>query len=233
MAGEPGARRTRQPRRLRGRERGHDQMPRRGNVRRRRRPGRTSRRWRDATTLKRMREREMARFRTEERVTFILQPTKVTCPWEPKLMAVQQIGYAAMLEQFHPTELIDYCVAGRDSRLHRRHGRRPPPAVGAAAGQRRLRVGRSWRPPRNAPRATSDPASRAHPSASIPAIIAQAAATMAAMYPGSLLARPGLRRGAQRAPRRRLLAGGARAHQHDVRGDRDHPRALHRQGRQA
>ena len=25
-------------------------------------------------------------------------------------MAVQQIGYAAMLEQFHPTDLIDYCV---------------------------------------------------------------------------------------------------------------------------
>ena len=26
-------------------------------------------------------------------------------------MAIQEIGYAAMLEQFDPTELIDYCVA--------------------------------------------------------------------------------------------------------------------------
>ena len=47
------------------------------------------------------------------------------------------------------------------------------------------------------------------------------------------LARPRLRRGAQRARVRRLLAGGAGADHDDVRGDRDHQEAVHRQGRQA
>ena len=26
-----------------------------------------------------------------------------------------KIGYAAMLEQFHPTELLDYCAAAEDA----------------------------------------------------------------------------------------------------------------------
>ena len=30
-------------------------------------------------------------------------------------MSRAQIGYAAMLEQFHPTELIDYCVAAEEA----------------------------------------------------------------------------------------------------------------------
>ena len=66
-----------------------------------------------------------------------------------------------------------------------------------------------------------------------PAVIAHAAATLGAMYPGPLLSRAGRRRGAQRARGRRLVAGGRDPQRDDVRGDRDHQQAVHRQGRQA
>ena len=55
-----------------------------------------------------------------------------------------------------------------------------------------------------------------------PAVIAHAAATLGAMYPGPLLARARRRRGAQRARHRRRVAGGRRPQRDDVRVDRDH-----------
>src|ERR1019366_8308900 len=51
--------------------------------------------------------------------------------------------------------------------------------------------------------------------------------------PRPALAWAGLRRGPQRACPGRLLARDARAHRPDVRSDRDHPQAIHREGRQA
>ena len=50
---------------------------------------------------------------------------------------------------------------------------------------------------------------------------------------GPFLAGPRIGRGAQRARRGPVLAGGAGAHQPDVRGDRDLQPPVHRQGRQA
>ena len=52
------------------------------------------------------------------------------------------IGYAAMLEQFHPTELLDWCAQAEARRLRGRvHGQRALPPVDAAAGPERVRVG--------------------------------------------------------------------------------------------
>ena len=95
-----------------------------------------------------------------------------------------KIGYAAMLEQFHPTDLLDWCAraeaAGFDRRLHGLRALPPvDPEQGQAAfawsfmgalGQRTsLRFGT----------AVTCPGFRYHP-----AVIAHAAATLGAMYPG-------------------------------------------------
>ena len=145
-----------------------------------------------------------------------------------------KIGYAAMLEQFHPTDLLDWCAAGRGGRLRGRvHGQRALPSVDAAAGPERLRLGLHGRARRSGPAlpfgtAVTCPGFRYHP-----AVIAHAAATLGRHVPGPLLARPGRRRGAQRARHRRRLARDRRPQRDDVRGDRDHQQALQRQGRQA
>ena len=95
-----------------------------------------------------------------------------------------QIGYAAMLEQFHPTELLDWCAAGGGGRLlGRLHGQRALPPMDAAAGPERLCVEPSWARWGSAPAAfgvaVTCPGFRYHP-----AVIAHAAATLGAMYPG-------------------------------------------------
>ena len=147
-------------------------------------------------------------------------------------MAQAKVGYAAMLEQFGPREVVDYCAAAEAAGLLRRHGGRPLPAVGAAAGPGAVRLdrhGRDRRADDRRLRAGRDlPGFRMHP-----AIVAQASATLEAIVPGPALAGPGLRRGAQRAHRGRLLARDAGADRADVRVDRDHPQALLRQGREA
>src|SRR2546423_8015700 len=93
-----------------------------------------------------------------------------------------QIGYAAMLEQFHPRELVDFCekaeAAGFSGVMAADHVQPWPPQqdnaafvwsfMPAAAGHTAGDIG---------PGVTC-PSFRSHP-----AIIAQAAATMAAMYP--------------------------------------------------
>src|SRR3712207_5591950 len=93
------------------------------------------------------------------------------------------IGYAAMFEQFHPTELLDYCVLaeanGFSSVMASDHFHPWTPQQGQSAfvwswmgalGQRtQQRFGTGVTPP----------GYRYHP-----AVIAQAAATLEAMYPG-------------------------------------------------
>ena len=128
-------------------------------------------------------ERSIARYRTEQRVSFVHPAAARLRPRRSALMAKAQIGYAAMLEQFHPTELVELCDGRRGRRLLGRHGRRPPPAVGAAAGPGRVRLGfmtaAAERTKGDVGPGVTCPSFRQHP-----AIIAQAAATMAAMYPG-------------------------------------------------
>ena len=96
-----------------------------------------------------------------------------------------KIGYAAMLEQFHPTELLDYCAAAEGAGFDAgfmvsEHFHPWTPQQGQSAfawsfmgalGQRTsLRFGT----------AVTCPGFRYHP-----AVIAHAAATLGAMYPGS------------------------------------------------
>ncbi len=61
-----------------------------------------------------------------------------------------------------------------------------------------------------------------------PAVIAHAAATLGAMFPGRFWLGPGRRRGAQRAHHRRRVAGDRHPLRDDVRGHRGHQQALHR-----
>ena len=147
-------------------------------------------------------------------------------------MAKAQIGYAAMLEQFAPTELVELCEVAEANGFSGRDGRRPRPAVGAAAGPGRLRLvihGRRRRAHSRRHRARRDvplipPAPRDH---------RPGGGDDGGHVSRPLLARAGLGRGAQRARHCRLLARGARADRAHVRGDRDHAQAVHRQGRQA
>ena len=98
-------------------------------------------------------------------------------------MAELTVGYAAMLEQFDPREVVDLTALAEAARVLRLHGGRPLPAVGARTGEASFvwsvlaAVGE---------RTTGDlgpgvtcPSFRFHP-----AIVAQASATTEAMYPG-------------------------------------------------
>ena len=95
-----------------------------------------------------------------------------------------KIGYAAMLEQFHPTDLLDWCAqaeaAGFDAGFmvsehfhpwtpHRARAPSPGRSWARSASGRRCRFGT----------AVTCPGFRYHP-----AVIAHAAATLGAMYPG-------------------------------------------------
>ena len=95
-----------------------------------------------------------------------------------------KIGYAAMLEQFHPTDLLDYCAAAEDAGFsagfmvsEHFHPWTPQQGqsafawsfMGALGGRTTLPFGT----------AVTCPGFRYHP-----AVIAHAAATLGAMYPG-------------------------------------------------
>ena len=143
------------------------------------------------------------------------------------------IGYAAMLEQFHPTDLLDWCAQAEDAGFEAgfmvsEHFHPWTPQQGQSAfawsfmgalGQRTsLRFGT----------AVTCPGFRYHP-----AVIAHAAATLGAMYPGRFW----LGLGAGEALNEHVIGGVwpevDRPQRDDVRGDRDHQQAVHRQGRQA
>jgi G6PDH family F420-dependent oxidoreductase len=98
-------------------------------------------------------------------------------------MAKPQIGYAAMLEQFHPTELIDYCVAaesaGFSGVMAADHMQPWTPQQGNAAFVWAFMAVAAERTKGDIGPGVTCPSFRQHP-----AVIAQAAATLEAMYPG-------------------------------------------------
>jgi G6PDH family F420-dependent oxidoreductase len=98
-------------------------------------------------------------------------------------MAKPQIGYAAMLEQFHPTELVDYCVAaesaGFSGVMAADHMQPWTPQQGNAAFVWAFMAVAAERTKGDIGPGVTCPSFRQHP-----AVIAQAAATLEAMYPG-------------------------------------------------
>ena len=141
------------------------------------------------------------------------------------------VGYAAMFEQFHPTELLDWCKVAEESGFgsvmasDHFHPWTPDQGqsafvwswMGALGATTNLRFGTGVTPP----------GFRYHP-----AIIAQGAATLEAMYPGRFWLGLGAGEALERAYRWRLLARGADQAPHPHGGNRDHPQALLGQGRQ-
>lgn len=98
-------------------------------------------------------------------------------------MAAPRIGYAAMLEQYHPTELLDFCAlaeaAGFDGIMAADHLQPWTPQQGQAAFVWSFMTAAAERTAGDIGPGVTCPSFRQHP-----AVIAQAAATMAAMYPG-------------------------------------------------
>ena len=98
-------------------------------------------------------------------------------------MAQVQIGYAAMLEQFHPVELLDFCVAaeaaGFSGVMAADHVQPWVPQQGQAAYVWSFMTAAAERTRGDVGPGVTCPSFKQHP-----AIIGQAAATMAAMYPG-------------------------------------------------
>jgi G6PDH family F420-dependent oxidoreductase len=96
---------------------------------------------------------------------------------------VAQIGYAAMLEQFHPRELIEYCqaaeAAGFSGVMAADHFQPWTPQQGNAAFVWAFMTAVAEHTRGDIGPGVTCPSFRFHP-----AVIAQAAATMAAMYPG-------------------------------------------------
>jgi len=94
-----------------------------------------------------------------------------------------KIGYAAMLEQFHPTELLAYCqraeAAGFSGVMAADHVQPWTPDQGQAAFVWSFMTAAAERTKGDIGPGVTCPSFRQHP-----AIVAQAAATMAAMYPG-------------------------------------------------
>lgn len=93
------------------------------------------------------------------------------------------VGYAAMLEQFHPTELVEYCVAaeaaGFSGVMAADHLQPWTPQQGNAAFVWSFMAAAAQRTTGDIGPGVTCPSFRQHP-----AIIAQAAATMEAMFPG-------------------------------------------------
>jgi G6PDH family F420-dependent oxidoreductase len=98
-------------------------------------------------------------------------------------MAKAKIGYAAMLEQFGPTEVVDYSVAaekaGFDGVMAADHFQPWVPQQGQAAFVWNVMTAIGERTKGDVGPGVTCPSFRMHP-----AIVAQASATLAAMYPG-------------------------------------------------
>ena len=95
-----------------------------------------------------------------------------------------KIGYAAMLEQFHPTELLDYCAAAEDAGFSAgfmvsEHFHPWTPHQGQSAFAWAFMGALGARTTLPFGTAVTCPGFRYHP-----AVIAHAAATLGAMYPG-------------------------------------------------
>ena len=94
-----------------------------------------------------------------------------------------QFGYAAMLEQFHPTELLDFCAtaeaSGFSGVMAADHVQPWVPQQGQAAFVWSFMTAAAERTRGDIGPGVTCPSFRQHP-----AVIAQAAATLQAMYPG-------------------------------------------------
>jgi coenzyme F420-dependent glucose-6-phosphate dehydrogenase len=95
-----------------------------------------------------------------------------------------RIGYAAMLEQFHPTELLDYCAAAEDAGFDAgfmvsEHFHPWTPTQGQSAFAWSFMGALGTRTSLPFGTAVTCPGFRFHP-----AVIAHAAATLGAMFPG-------------------------------------------------
>src|SRR4029079_6227926 len=94
------------------------------------------------------------------------------------------IGYAAMLEQFHPTDLLDWCAQAEDAGFEAgfmvsEHFQPWTPAQGQSAFAWAFMGALGLRTSSRFGTAVTCPGFRYHP-----AVIAHAAATLGAMYPG-------------------------------------------------
>ena len=112
------------------------------------------------------------------------------------------IGYAAMLEQFHPTELLDWCADAEQAGFSAgfmvsEHFQPWTPQQGQSAFAWAFMGALGLRTSLKFGTAVTCPGFRYHP-----AVIAHAAATLGGHVPGSLLAGAGRRRGPQRARHR-------------------------------
>jgi coenzyme F420-dependent glucose-6-phosphate dehydrogenase len=98
-------------------------------------------------------------------------------------MARAEVGYAAMLEQFHPTELIGFCEAAEDAGfsgiMAADHVQPWVPQQGQAAFVWGFMTAAAEHTKGDIGPGVTCPSFRTHP-----AVVAQAAATMQAMYPG-------------------------------------------------
>ena len=124
------------------------------------------------------------------------------CPTE--ITRMTKIGYAAMLEQFHPTDLLDWCAQAEDAGFEAGfmvsehfHPWTPQQGQSAFAWSFMGALGTAHE------RCRSGRRSRARASATTPRSSPTPRRRSGAMYPGPVLARAGRRRGAQRARRRR------------------------------
>ena len=141
------------------------------------------------------------------------------------------VGYAAMFEQFHPTELLNWCKVAEESGFgsvmasDHFHPWTPDQGqsafvwswMGALGATTNLRFGTGVTPP----------GFRYHP-----AIIAPGSGDAGGDVPRTLLAWARRGRGVERAHRGGLLARGADQAAHTHGGHRGHPQALLGQGRQ-
>ncbi|MET0853591.1 MAG: TIGR03557 family F420-dependent LLM class oxidoreductase [Microterricola sp.] len=98
-------------------------------------------------------------------------------------MSAVQVGYAAMSEQFHPRELVELCQvaeqAGFDGVMAADHFQPWVPAQGQAAYVWNVLTAVAERTRGDVGPGVICPSFKAHP-----ALVAQASATLAAMYPG-------------------------------------------------
>ena len=136
------------------------------------------------------------------------------------------VGYAAMLEQFHPTEVVELSVLaeqhGFSGVMAADHFQPWVPAQGQAAFVWNVLAALGERTRGDIGPGVTAPTFRWHP-----AMVAQASATLAAMYPG----RHWLGLGSGEALNEHVVGGywpeAPGADQPDVRGHRDHQQALH------
>ena len=102
----------------------------------------------------------------------------------PTMSAMAKIGYAAMLEQFHPTDLLDWCAQAEDAGFEAgfmvsEHFHPWTPQQGQAAFAWSFMGALGLRTSLRFGTAVTFPGGRYHP-----AVIAHAAATLGAMFPG-------------------------------------------------